>query len=257
MVLPTKVTLAYSATATNATVAALAAALGSVVLSEVEEPLLFMGVALESDSVGTVGSVATRTLVFNIGPLAGLPNAPKFFNLSGNPPPKGAALAIYSSSNADFFVSNPLILRATGAETVSVTYVDATGHLFTTSVNLDGRIPVLIPLAAGSVDFSGGIRDAHITSVGNDGTSVGQITISVIEVPATGHLPEVGDPGIDEPGQVVDATQVLLGQAVTILPNGYINFDPAFAGDTLRGYFQQTLAKSIAAPVSAAAPAFS
>jgi hypothetical protein len=257
MTLPTKVTLAYSATATNTTVAKLAATLGSVSLVQFEEPLFFMGLALESDSVGTLGSVATRTIVFNVGPLAGLPNAPKFFNLPGNPPPKGAALAIYSSSDADFFVSNPLILHATGAETVSVTYVDSTGHLFTTTVNLQGRIPQLIPLAPGSVDFAGGIRDAHITTVGSDGTSVGQLTISVITIPATGHLPVVGDPDVDEPGDVKDATQVLLGTPVTILPNGYINFDPAFAGATLRGYFQQTLAKNIAAPVTAAAPAFS
>lgn len=253
----TRVTLAYSATATNVTVAALAAALGAVSLVEVEEPLLFMGVALESDSVATLGAVATRTIVFNIAPAAGAPNAPRFFNLQGNPPTKGAPLAIYSSSNADFFVSNPLILRATGAETVSVTYVDSTGHLFTTSVNLAGRTPVLIPLAAGSVDFAGGIRDAHITSAGSQGTSVGQLTIANITIPATGHLPQIGDPGIDAFGEIQDATQALLGQAVTILPNGYINFDPALVGDTLRGYFQQTLAKTIAAPVTATAPVFS
>lgn len=257
MVLPTKVTLAYSATATNVTVAALAAALGAVSLVELELPLLYMGIALESDSVGTASQVATRTLVFNISPEAGLPNAPKFFNLAGNPPPKGAVLAIFSSSSEDFKSSNPLVLVPLGAETVSVTYVDSTGHLFTTSVNLLGKQPVAIPLAAGSVDFAGGIRDAHVTVAGSRGTSVGQITISVIQGSFALPLPTIGSPGIDTFDELTDALQALLEQPVTILPNGYINFDPAFAGDTLRGYFQQTLAKTLATQVAAAAPAFS
>lgn len=257
MVLPTKVTLEYSATATNAAVATLGSALSSVSLAEGESVLFRnMGLALESDAVGTLGSVVTRTLVYSLSPFESVP-APRFFNLAGDPPGKEDVLAIFSSSGKDFFSVNHLVFLPVGAETVEVSYRDSTGAAFTTSVNLAGQQPVAIPLAPGSLNFAGGIIDAVITRAGSSGVNQGQLTISVIEGSFLEPLPAIGSPGINTFDELTDALQSLLRQPVTMLPNGYQSFDPSFAGAVLKNYFTYTLQKALATPITAAAPAFS
>jgi hypothetical protein len=258
MALPTKVTLAYSATATNAAVAALSTALSGVSLAEAETVLFSnLGLALESDGVGTVGKVVTRTLVYSLSPENLSVPAPSFFKLAGNPPGKEDVLAIFSSSGEDFFSANHLVLIPVGAETASVSYRDRTGQAFTTSVNLSGKQPVAIPLAAGSLDFSGGIIDVVITEAGTSGVNQGQLTISVIEGSFALPLPTIGSPGINTRQELTDALQSLLQQPVAMLPNGYQAMDPTFGGGVLSNYFTFTLQKALATPIAAAAPAFS
>lgn len=71
MALPTTCTLVYTVTSMNATAAALATALGAVTLysSAGDDPVLFglYDCTVASDTTGTAGASATRTIVLTLG----------------------------------------------------------------------------------------------------------------------------------------------------------------------------------------------
>ena len=258
----TTVTLAYSVTATNATTAALSAAMAAVRLysnpgkDEVLGRLL--GLTVESDSVGTVGQVVTRTLVLNWSSLAANPpKTPPFFVI--NAPEPGEQLAVFSSAGADSQINPSLAFIPAGAHQVSLQYIDSQGNTGITSVLLRGRTPVLIPLAPGTVDFAGvgGILAFWVSAVGGAGANVGQITASVIAPPEGGFPPVLSlNAPAEEQQDYQDTMQMLLGESAIMIPPGYESIDPQFSGAILTNLYTYTLSKALAAPVTAAAPVF-
>lgn len=259
----TTVTLAYSVTATNATTAALSTAMAAVRLysnpSKDEVLGRLLGLTVESDTMGTVGQVVTRTIVLNWSSVAANPpKTPPFFVV--NPPAPGEQLAVFSSSALDSQI-NPAHLPTApaGAHQVSLQYIDSQGNTGTTSVLLRGRTPVIVPLAPGTVDFGGvgGILAFWVSAVGAAGANVGQLTVSQIS-PPEGGFPPVLSLNAPEEEQITyqDAMQMLLGPAAIMIPPGYEALDPQFSGAPLTNLYTYTLSKALAAPVTAEAPVF-
>ena len=258
----TQVTLAYSATATNATTAALSTAMAAVRLysnaSKDEVLGRLLGLTVESDSMNTVGQVVTRTLVLNWSSVAANPpKAPPFFVI--NAPEPGEQLAVFSSSGLDMQINPSLAFVPAGAHQVMLQYIDSKGNTGTTSVLLRGRTPVVVPLAAGTVDFGGvgGILAFWVSAVGADGANAGQLTASVITPPEGGFAPVLSlNAPSEEQIEYQDAMQMLLGEAAIMIPPGYQSLDPQLTGAPLTNLYTYTLSKALAVPVTAAAPAF-
>ena len=299
-----KILLAYSATATNVTPAALSAAMAAVVLytSPSADPVLgqLFGLTVKSDTQSIFGSVVTRTLTLNMSFAAGLPTAPPFFPI--HPQTVDGQAAIFSSSVedapvvstsveascdpdcADTTVTRPGI----GATTVSISYLDAEGHAGTVSVTLNGRVPVIIPLAPGTLGVAV-ITAMSITSAGSLGNSMGQITVSVLLAPddCEPPCPPAGPPA--GPLSAQDELQLRLGLALAYMPNSYYAYaqqtaatettlapvppcdepcpgpdipapplpTPGLLIAMMTNFFTSTLSQALAVPITAALPVLS
>ncbi len=108
--------------------------------------------------------------------------------------------AVYSSSPLDSATGS-------GAQTVSIGYLDSLGAAGTVVVTLDGAYPVPVTLAGGTIDIAT-ITHMYVASVGGFGNSVGQITLSSLM-----------DAVLDEDTQ--DEAQLKLDLALAYLPNSY------------------------------------
>lgn len=86
--------------------------------------------------------------------------------------------ALFSTSELDTVAvaTVPPIAAGPGARTVEVSYNDSTGASFTSAVDLNGKCPVNVPLAMGSVDIAE-ITNIVVTAVGAFENSIGQITL--------------------------------------------------------------------------------
>jgi len=300
-----KIVLSYSATPTNVTAAALSAAMAAVVLytSPTADPVLgqLYGLTVNSDSMLIFGGVVTRTIILNMSFQAGVPTAPPFFPI--HPQTVDGAAAVFSSSIedatlvttsveescdpdcADTTVTRPGI----GAYTVSISYTDAEGHAGTVSVTLNGRTPVPIVLAPGTLGVAV-ITTMSITSAGSLGNSMGQITVSVLRAPndCEPPCPLPGAPGGPpaSPQATQDALQLQLGLALAYMPNSYYSYaqqtaatettlppvppcdepcpgpaipapplpTPGLLIAMLTNFFTSTLSQALAVPITAATP---
>lgn len=88
--------------------------------------------------------------------------------------------AVWSTSPLDT-AGNPNVVPpippGSGAQSVSISYLDSTGAgPFTVVVPLQGKFPTAVVLAAGSLDIAV-VTDMHIASAGQFANSVGQITL--------------------------------------------------------------------------------
>jgi hypothetical protein len=282
-----QIKIAYSATAQNVTPGELSAAMGAVPLysSPTQDPVLgqFFGLTIFSDAMSTVGDVVTRTIILNMDPAAGAPPAPPAFIL--NVATKDGQAAVYSTVDDDALVNPTTGAPGAGAQTVSITYLDAEGNAGTSVVNLNGRIPVIIPIQAGT----NGIVEVTaftITATGATGNSIGQLTISVYTPPPPGtnfppaNTPELRDflqdllgiPKADRigleqkkyiefagpSGQVGPVSAGRAGFALAYIPPSYyspsIAPTPAAQIATLTNFFTQTLALALATFVTPAVP---
>jgi hypothetical protein len=253
MVTPHQVQLEYSVTAaTNVAPATLSTAMAAVALysSTTQDPLLgqTMGLTVANDTMSTLGSVVTRTIVLNMDPAAGAPNAPPFFTVHAQSIDE--TVALYSTSPQD----GP---GGVGALTVSVTYNDAEGNTGTVSVTLDGKTPVPIVPAAGTKGVAS-ITDMHILTTGSLGNSLGQITAAVFVQPKV-EPPEAEPPPLSQQ----DAYQNGLGDKLAYIPPSYYSYATAGAGEgfsfttltaMVTDIFTHKLSQALSTPVTAAAP---
>ncbi len=251
----TQVTLAYSATATNATPAALGTDMAAVPLysSVTSDEVLgrLLGLTVASDTTSVVGQVVTRTIVLDLA----APAAPPFFALQT--PNAEERLAVFSTSGADHEITG-ILFDPVGAHQVTVSYKDSNGASGVATALLLGRTPVVLQLAPGTVDFGGGIIDFFVSLTGSHQVNQGQLTLSIITPPEGGFPPVPLQTTTDAELLTAyqDKMQNLLGPAVAMIPPGYISLDPQYAGSLLTNLYTYTLAKALAVPVTAAAPVF-
>ena len=116
--------------------------------------------------------------------------------------------AVYSSSPLDG-------ASGSGAQTVSIGYLDSLGAAGTVVVTLDGAYPVPVTLAGGTIDIAT-ITHMYVASVGGFGNSIGQITLSALVIDEDTGLPV---PILSEDTQ--DEAQLKLDLALAYLPNSY------------------------------------
>lgn len=239
-----QIVLAYSVTATNATPAAIQTAMAAVPLytSPTADPVLgqMMGLTVDADATTIAMNVVTRTLTLNMDPAAGTPFAPPFFTI--HPQTVDNPAAIFSTSIEDALLATdteycppdcdpdcaPEVSTrpGIGAYTVEISYHDAGGHAGTVSVTLNGRTPVSIPLAAGTLGIAV-VDDIVITSTGLLGANVGQLTVSVVAphgCPASLTTPAKPCPTCSQNPSAQDLLQDGLGQALGYVPNSYYSY---------------------------------
>jgi hypothetical protein len=146
--------------------------------------------------------------------------------------------------DAAFYSTSPLdTASGSGAQAVSLSYLDSTGAAGTVVVPLAGKFPVPVPLAAGTIDIET-ITDLHVAAVGGFGNSVGQITLSELTDPIVVLGPADSD---DQ-----DSAQMKLGAPLVYLPPSYFALAqqgasaPPLAGD----FFVSTGSTSVPTDVS-------
>lgn len=285
-----QIQIAYSATARNIPVAELSAKMQAVPLysSVSQDPVLgqFFALTVESDVPTTLGDVATRTIILNMSPAAGAPAAPPFF--PGHIAAKDGQAAVYSTVDDDALVNPTTGVPGAGAQQVSITYEDAEGNVGTSLVALNGRIPVVIPLAVGTKGIVE-VTAFTITVVGLTANSIGQLTISVYTPPPPSTkfppanspalrdfmqdllgVPKADRVGLEQKqyvefvgpcGSMGQAGPVSAGRAglsLAYIPPSY--FSPSIAPTpaaqiaTMTNFFTATLALALATPVTPAVP---
>jgi len=130
--------------------------------------------------------------------------------------------AIYSSSALDtagVSSTSPAVPAGSGAQTVSLSYLDSTGAgPFTVTVSLTGKRPAPVTLAAGSLNIAV-ITAFSVASTGAFGNSVGQITLSALSgpIPAVPPNTPIGIYLV----QLTDQAQLLLGTPLVYLPPSF------------------------------------
>lgn len=292
-----QIILSYSAVATNATPAALSAAMAAVPLytSATQDEVLarLFGLTVQSDNMIVFGPLVTRTITLAMDFTAGPPSAPPFFPVHTQL--VDGLASIFSTSVEDATLvsvpgvtdcepecDTPVTTRpGIGARTVSVSYVDAEGHAGTVSVTLNGKVPVPIVLAPGTLGVVR-VTAFSITSAGSLGGNVGQITVSAFDVPDCDPCP-APDPEHNQSNQ--DFLQTQLVDAIAYLPNSYYSYamqmnptlgllppvgdcepcdaprvpapplpTPGLLIAMLTNFFTATLSLKLATPVAAATP---
>lgn len=129
--------------------------------------------------------------------------------------------AVYSSSPLDG-------ASGSGAQTVSIGYLDTLGAAGTVVVLLDGAYPVPVTLAGGTIDIAT-ITHMFVASVGGFGNNVGQITLSSLT-----------DAILDEDTQ--DEAQMKIDLALAYLPNSYFALtQPMASAPQLTGPIGETV----------------
>lgn len=244
-----QIILKYTVTVTNVTAAAMATAMAAVPLYATNtapnstDPVLsqIMGLTVATDVSAPGLGFATRVITLNMDATLS-PPAPAPFVVHSQTVDGQAA--IFSTSVEDA----PVVLDAgngcivacppdcppaatqrpgIGAWVVQITYTDAEGNAGVATVTLQGRMPVQIPLAAGTNGVAV-ITGMVILSAGSLGSSVGQITVSVLEphgCPAsttTGGITPC--PVCSQNPSAQDKLQNRLGQALAYLPNSYYSY---------------------------------
>jgi len=151
-------------------------------------------------------------------------------------PAPAAIAAIYSSSPLDTngVVITPPIPAGSGAQTVSLSYLDSTGAAFTVTVDLMGTYPAPVTLHAGSKDIAV-VTDLHIVTTGGFGNSVGQITLC--QMPSVPYLPPNATP--DNFQTFIDRAQMLIVRGLVYLPPSYFALaQQGSSAPSLVGQFQ-------------------
>jgi hypothetical protein len=245
----TTVTLAYSVVPTGASVAAIQAALSAVPLytNGAADPVLgaLFGLTVQSDTT-TEANPCVRTIVLNVTPNAGAPNAPPTFPVQAQA--ANGEAAIYSSLGSD--AAATIDTNPPGARVVTVSYKDAEGNVGSATVNMNGQEPVPLPVEGGTNGIAT-VQSIVVESAGALGANAGQLTVSVLN-------PE--PPPSDEPNQqtqsVQDALQTRLGPAIAMCPASYnaLASTPALQIALLTNFFTQALTLALATQVTAATP---
>lgn len=196
--------------------------------------------------------VATRTLVLNMTSVPGAPQAPPPFPCRPTgpltPPPgappappyaltettidrytrkpvtlaaPAALVALYSTSDLDTdgVATTPAIPAGSGAQVVTLTYMDSTGvgGPFTVTTALKGKFPAVVALHAGSVDVAE-VTACFVSQTGAFANSVGQITLAALSA-APAAVRANAEPA-DFPG-LADAAQLLIARPLVYLPPSY------------------------------------
>jgi len=152
----------------------------------------------------------------------------KAFNMIPAPTTK---VAIYSTSPLDTAgteLSDLSIPAGSGARTVEIKYRNIAGDVTTTTIELQGKNPVVFDADVMFLD------NMKVASVGNFGASVGQITLSEI---SADPAPLPADPTRADFQRQTDATQMLLGRAIAYMPPSFFALaqqglsDPQLCGD--------------------------
>ena len=212
---------------------------------------------------------ATRALVLNMTADVGTPFAPPPFPCRPTgplqPPPAGPPtlpytlmqttidrytrqpvtlpapapiVAFYSTSSLDTdgAATTPAIPAGSGAQIMTLTYLDSTGAgPFTVHAKLMGKFPAEVTRHAGSVDVAE-ITACFIEQTGAFGNSVGQITLCALAAPLP-TFPTEATPA-DFPG-LTDAAQLSITRPLVYLPPSYFalaqqqSSAPQLAGDFL------------------------
>lgn len=154
--------------------------------------------------------------------------------------------ALYSTSPLDTagFATVPAIPAGSGAQSVTLSYLDSTGAgPFTVTVPLTGRRPAQVTIAGQDIATVSAMR---VNAVGVFKSSVGQITLSslsdVIPTPLLDATPR------DFLGALTDEAQLLLQDALVYLPPSFFALTqqgasaPQLAGD----FFVTTGSTSVA-----------
>jgi hypothetical protein len=149
-----------------------------------------------------------------------------------------AQAAVYSSSALDtagVSATSPAAPAGSGAQTVSLSYLDSTGAgPFTVTVSLTGRRPAPVPLAGGSLNIAV-ITALSVASAGAFGNSVGQITLSALSGPIAA-VP-AGTPIGTLLGPLTDEGQLQLATPLVYLPPSYFALaQPGAAAQALPGF---------------------
>jgi hypothetical protein len=303
--------VAYTVLTTNVTPVSMAAAMLAVPLytSPTQDPVLgqAMGLTVESDTPSSGAGFATRTITLNMDAASGAPFAPPTFQI--HPQTKDQQVAIFSSSAEDSPLVSvvdgcavacpvdcppaPTIRPGIGAYTVEVTYTDAEGHVGVVVITLQGRAPVVIHIAAGTLGVAV-VTSIVILTAGSLGSSVGQLTVSVLTPHGCPASTTAAVPGpcavCGQNPSAADLLQDQLGQALAYTPNSYYSMamqvNPTTTGECtpqppcepcppcdpftivpapplptpalliamLTNYFTNTLSLALSAPVVAATP---
>jgi hypothetical protein len=143
-------------------------------------------------------------------------------------PAPATIIAVYSTSPLDTAgvpqIQPVPIPPGSGAQTVSLTYLDSTGAgPFTIVAPLAGKAPIPIPLAVGSLDVTT-ILDFHVASTGAFGNSVGQITLCELngeDLAEAEQTTTLGTPTRTEFQRVTDLLQTLIDRALVYIPPSY------------------------------------
>ena len=240
--MPHQIVLAYTVLTTNVTPVSMAAAMLAVVLysSATQDPVLgqAMGLTVASDVQSSGADFARRTITLNMDSTLGAPFAPPTFQI--HPQTTDQQAAIFSSSAEDSPLVTvvdgcavacpidcppaPTVRPGIGAYTVRVTYTDAEGHVGVVVLTLQGRTPVVIPLAAGTLGVAV-VTSIVILTAGSLGSSVGQLTVSVLTPHGCPASTTAAVPGpcavCGQNPSAADLLQDQLGQAIAYAPNSY------------------------------------
>ena len=146
--------------------------------------------------------------------------------------------AVYSTAPLDTAGTpgiTPPIPPGSGAQTMSLSYTDSLGAPGTVVVSLQGKNPVPITLAVGTIDIAV-ITDLHVASTGGFGNGVGQLTLAELTAPPP-ILP--ANPTRIDFQKQTDAAQNLIALSLAYLPPSYFALAqqgasaPMLAGDFL------------------------
>jgi hypothetical protein len=135
-------------------------------------------------------------------------------------PAPAVTAAIYSTSPLDTagVPTTPAIPPGTGAQSVTIEYLDSTGAgPFTVTTSLAGKYPAPVTLAAGSVDIYD-ILSMSVATAGSFGNSVGQITLCELST-----IPPAIPVGISQAQfqLLTDQTQLLITRPLGYMPPSF------------------------------------